>query len=297
MKYSRIILFYVIAAVMTVYVRTAQLLYLTEAESGFFYADSRAIAAVLSLFMVIATSVSVGLSTQTRRTAQGAPKKSIPLSVAALLLSGATLYDVLFVEYVTNQTLFVMLTDLFGILSSMALLLFAVRPFVKMLDKIHKLFYIVLPLYFMFKLITVFTVYATVSVIAANVVTLLFLCAALLFFLFMLKLESGIAAGRSACALFPISIAASIISACAFIPQIVVLAAEKPELIHDDPQGIVLAAGFTVFCCTYMFALFSKKNIIKNHRGTKRLAVDTTYTEMSSQFVSFVPRDSHDIDD
>lgn len=282
---------------MTVYVRTAQLLYLTDAESGFFTADSKAIAAVLSLFMVVATSISVGLSTQTRRTAQGAPKKSVVLSASAFCLSFAMLYDVLFVEYVTNQTLFIMLTDLFGILSSLALLLFAIRPYIKVFDKINKLVYIVLPLFFMFKLITVFTVYATVSVIAANVVTLLFLCAALLFFLFLLKLECGIAAGRSACALFPISIASSIISACAFIPQIVLLATDNRHLLHDDPHSIVLAACFTLFCCTYMFSLFCKKNIVKNHRGTKRLAVDTTYTEMSSQFVSFVPRDSHDIDD
>ena len=286
MRYTRIVLFYVLCAVAVVYARLAQMQYLTEPVSGFFTADGTVAAFLLVGFMVLALGALVVLSLMTRRAPSVAPATSVILSVSALVLAVAVLYDVAFVSYITNALAFVMLTKLCGLLSAAALMLYALQNKISVLSRVSVMVYISLPLFFMFKLVSVFTVYATVSVIASNVITIAFLCSALLFFLYFVKIENSVMAGRSSYTIFPVGMVASIVSLCCVIPQVVLFCIGKSALVHDDPHGMVLALAFAFFCCVYIFSLYSRKNLVHHKRKTHPLAVDTTYHDMSSDFYS-----------
>ena len=292
MRYTRIVLFYVLCALAVVYARLAQMQYLTEPGSGFFTADGTIAAFLLVGFMVLALGALVVLSLMTRRAPSAAPAGSTLLSISAIVLSVAVLYDVTFVSYITNAFLFVALTKLCGLVSAASLLFYALRSKFAFLNRVSSLVYISLPLFFMFKLISIFTVYATVSVIASNVVTIAFLCSALLFFLYFVKIENSVMAGRSSYAIFPVGMIASIISLCCFVPHVVLFYIGKGSLVHDNPHGMVLAAAFAFFCCVYIFSLYSRKNLVHHKRKTHPLAVDTTYHDMSSHFYSgIMPED------
>lgn len=286
MRYTRIILFYVLCALAVVYARLAQMQYLTEPSSGFFTADGTIAAFLIVGFMVLALGALVALSLMTRRAPSVAPTSSVLLTVSSLVLAVAVLYDVTFVSYITNAFVFVALTKLCGILSAASLMLYALRDKIPVLGGISALVFISLPLFFMFKLISIFTVYATVSVIASNVITLAFLCSALLFFLYFVKIENSVMVGRSAYAIFPVGMVASIVAMCCVVPQAVLFVLGKNTLVHEDPHGMVLAAAFAFFCCVYIFSLYSRKNLVHHKRKTHPLAVDTTYHDMSSDFYS-----------
>ncbi len=284
MRYTRIILFYVLAAVAVIYARFAQMRYLTEEGSGFFTADGTIAAFALVGFMVIALAACAVISLMTRRAPSAAPADSKLLAVAALLLAVGILYDITFVNYITNAFVFVALTKLCGLLSAATLMIYALRGIIPLFKRVPQLVFISLPLFFMFKLISVFTVYATISVIASNVVTIVFLCSSLLFFLYLVKIENSVMAGRSSYAIFPVGMIASVAALCCVVPQAALYIEGKASLVHDDPNGMPLALTFAFFCCAYIFSLYSRKNLVHHKRKTHPLAVDTTYHDMSGDF-------------
>lgn len=295
MRYARIILFFVLAAVMSCYARTVQLLYLTDDKTGFFLADSRTIALLVSLFIFIVTAVAAGFSTQTRRSVRGAAKGNIYLTISSFLLSLALVYDVYFVEYQIPNRFAPLCTSLFGYISATVLIIFALSPYIRLFKQISKLIYIVLPVFFLFKLIAMFSQYATLSVVADNVIMLLALCATLMFFLFMLKLECKFLEGRNAAVFFPIAVVTSILSLVSSVPPCITLLVKDAEHLKPNQQSLVLMGAVFIFSTVYMFSVYNRrKTVIKKAGTTERLHIDQTYSQLNSQFISFVPRESED---
>lgn len=285
MKHARIVLFYIIAAIAVLYARTAQLLYLTEADSGFFKSDNTLAATAVTAFMVLATAATGFIAMMSRRAPKGAPELSPPLMVGYFVLAMAFIYESFFVDYVTNATLFVLLTRFFAFASAVSCLLFAFRPlFGTSLGKKISILTLCPVFFFLFKLVSVFTVYATISVIVSNVFYLLFLCFALLFFLLFTKTECNIEPTRSMISIFPISLVTSIVSLCCVIPQCITLLLGKSNLVHDNPHDFVCCLAVAVFSIIYSMSLYSKKNLANRKRKTHPLKVGETYKDLSSQF-------------
>ncbi len=252
----RVCLFYVAAALMSVYARCAQILYLTEENSGFFQNESRSLAVALSVFIVLAVAASAAVAFFDNRTPKRCEKNDALSVLSSVLLALAFLYEFLFMKYVTDSTLFVVLTNIFALLSAVSLLLLPLRTRFGGFSKYFALLYAAPLLFFLFKLICVFTVYSTVSVIAANVFYLAFLSAALVFFLYIAKLENGIEVKPAA--LLPLGIICSISAFCCFVPQLIAFALSKPTLVHANPHGLFLSAAVALYSTVYSFRMFKK---------------------------------------
>lgn len=280
-------MFYIIATIAVLYARTSQLLYLTETDSGFFKSDNILAATAVTVFIVLATAATGFVAMMSRRAPKGAPELSPPLLVGYLALAVAFVYESLFVDYVTNAALFVLLTKFFAVASALGCLLFAFRPlFGDAVQKKLSIFSLCPVFFFLFKLVSVFTVYATISVIISNVFYLLFLCSSLLFFLLFAKTECEIEPIRSMIALFPISLVTSIISLCCVVPQCIMLLLEKNNLVHDNPHDFVCCLAVAVFSIIYSMSLYSKNNLANRKRKTHPLKVNESYKDLSSQFIT-----------
>ncbi len=286
MKFSRIVFFLTLASLSAVYARIAQLLYLTEEKTGFFLPDSKTAAVALSAFIMIVICAAASMTCFTRRNPAGAPDKALLPRIGAAVLGLACLYEAAFVDYLSGATLVILLTRLSAVAAAASLALYIARFYVASLAKVHKLFYLPILIFFAMKLVCTFTVYATVSVIADNVFHIAFMCFALIFMLTLLKIENGIMFGRSAYRLFPLAAITFILGACCSVPQAALLALGKASLVHSEIDSLLLPAATAVFAMGYVLALYGKKNIVRRKRNTPRLESNTSYHEMSGQFVS-----------
>lgn len=286
MKFSRIVFFLALASLSAIYARITQLLYLTEEKTGFFLPDNKTVAIALSAFIMVVICAAAIMTCFTRRNPAGAPDKSLLSRIGAAVLAVACLYEAIFVNYLSGATMVILLTRLSAVAASAALSLYVARFYVPAAQKLHKLFYLPILVFFVMKLICTFTVYATVSVIADNVFHIAFMCFALIFMLTLLKLENGIMFGRSAYRLFPLAAITFILGTCCSIPQAVLLVLGKSALVHIETDSLLLPAATAFFAMSYTLALYGKKNIVRRKRNTPKLESNTSYHEMSGQFVS-----------
>ncbi len=256
MKHTRVVLFYIAAAVMAVYARCAQILYLTEETSGFFKSESHSLALALSVFIIMAALSAAAVAFFDERQPRRIDNPSPLLFWAGIPLAVAFLYEFLFVKYVTDNALFIILTNIFAVLSALSMILLPVQKIFPQYKKFFCVLYTFPLLFFLFKLICVFTVYSTVSVIASNVFYLAFLSAALVFFLLVAKLENGLPV-RSAL-LLPVGIICSIFSLCCFVPQIIAFALSAQSYVHDNIHGVFLCGAVAIYSTVYTFSLYKK---------------------------------------
>ncbi|MBQ1230936.1 MAG: hypothetical protein IIW16_04500 [Clostridia bacterium] len=256
MKHTRVSLFYVAAAIMAVYARCAQILYLTEEKSGFFKSESHTLAVALTVFIVLAALCSAAVAFFDLRQPKREENPSALLSIAGIPLALSFLYEVLFMEYVTDSVIFVTLTNIFAVLSAVSFCIMPLKKVFHDYKKIFSLLYIFPLLFFLFKLICVFTVYSTVSVIASNVFYLAFLSSALLFFLYVAKLENGIP--LKSALLLPVGIICSMFALCCFVPQVIAFGMSAENLVHDNPHGLALCGATAIYSIVYTFSLYKK---------------------------------------
>ncbi len=286
MKYTRIMFFLVLATVATAYARFAQLYYLTEPGTGFFKSDSNVIALALSVFIVLAAIACAVMTIFTRRKPAGTPEKSVAPRIGAVILAAASVADLYLVRYVSSAGFLIILTRIFAIISALSLLFYILRFYSKPINRISRLAYLPIVIFFALKLVTTFTVYAGISAISENVFYIAFLCCALVFMLYFLKLENEISSGRTAYRLFPLGVVTFIAGVLCCVPQAVLLLLGKETLIHNTLGTLIFPAATAVFALCYTLALYSKKNIVRHKRNTPKLEVDASYHELNSQFIS-----------
>lgn len=285
MKHTRIIFFYIVTALAAVYARTAQILYLTEEGSGFFTPDGRPAAIVLTIFIVLAVAAACFVSFLSKRTPKKPPEESVAVTVAHIVLAVACLFEALVVRYTTGAVIFVMVTRVLALLSALCLLIKAFGRFLKLGASAIKLTLVLPVAFLLMKTVSVFTVYASVSVIATNVFYLAFLAGAVIYMLLLAKFENGIMPRRSSYALFPAMIFTTIAAACCVLPYIAVLFSGRTALLHDSPENFVLCLAVAVFVNIYTFATYHRSNLLRRRVKTRRLQVEDTYTRLGNQFL------------
>ena len=285
MKHTRIIFFYIIAALAAVYARTAQVLYLTEEGSGFFTAEGKNAAIALTVFIVLATAAACFVSFLSKRTPKKPPEYNNAIIIAYVLLALAFVFEGVFVTYATSAVLFVAATRVFAVVSAFCILLKAFGKHVKNGTEALKLTLVLPVVFLVFKTVSVFTVYASISVIAGNVFYLAFLAGATVFFLLLAKFENGVMPRRSSYALFPATVFVTVSAACCVIPFASALVLGQRDLLHEDPENFVLCIALAVFANVYTFTTYNRKNLLKRRQKTRKLEVEDTYTVLGNQFL------------
>lgn len=269
MKHAGIILFYVVAVIAAVYARTVQILYLTEENSGLFIPGAESAAIALAVFIVLAVAAACFISCLSARVPKGSPKGTPVISAAYVLFAAACLFECLCVDYYAASYFLAMLTRLFAALSSLCLLLGAFsKRFVSANGAVRTV--LLVPVAFLLlKLVSVFTAYAAVSVVASNVFYLAFLAGATVYMLLMAKFENGITPRRSSYSLLPATVFVTAAACCCVVPWIITAMLGRSELLHDRPDSLVLCAAFAVFANVYTFSVYRRENLLEEDAASE----------------------------
>ncbi len=258
MKHSRVLWFFLVSLVMTLYARTVQIMYLTEESSGFFYSSNMTEALLLCGFIAVFVIAPAAVAAFVSKKPSDMPIPNFWLSASYVLLAGATLYEALFVKHSTENNVISVLSVGFAALSALCLLLQTIRPFFSGVDNFFALSFVFPVLFLLFKLCSTFMVYATVSVIASNVFYLMFLCAALIFFFAVAKQQNAVSQNRPR-RILPFAFATCTLGLCCVVPQSIAFLFGKTEFSHDNPQNFVLCTAISVFAIVYSFSLYKKE--------------------------------------
>ena len=285
MKHTRIVLFYILALVVSVYARTVQVLYLTEPKTGFFMEGNRELAFLLCGVIALSVIASAVISNFSKRTPKGVPKKSPALTVSGVLLSLSFLYEAALGTALSSLHVFSVLCRVFAAISFFGTLLWVVSLYSSKTVPALKLFWLAPVGFLFFKIFGAFSLYSSLALIADYIFYLFFLCSTLSFFTLLANLENGYQARNSSFKLFPAAVCCSVGAALCFVPQFVLLLLGR-EPSHLPLSTLPLTLAVFIFSLIYVFGVYKKNNIVRHHRKTHSLKVSETYDDLGDQFLT-----------
>ena len=171
MKTKNLLFFSLGIAVICALIRTATILYTTESTTGFFISRLSGLGIFLSVAIFLLTLVAVIFSVLNKKTANVDFKVS-KLSGAASFVCGIVtlLYPLLYKDVNSLIPWQNNLTAAFSLLAGLWFLLFGVSAFIDI--KIPPLFCAVPLLYYLMRLVLVFTAFSTSALVAEHVFSL-----------------------------------------------------------------------------------------------------------------------------
>ncbi len=251
MKIKNLAIFSICISVLCTAVRTVSLLYVTEANTGFFKSKLSGMGIFLSLTVFALWAVAVSFAFTAKE------KPNVPYSPGAaagilMIIFGITVIVTLFTGsgrvYTAGwQKAAECIT---GILAGGWFVAFGASAFKKL--NIPPICAVFPCLYFVIRLIVVFTDFSTTALVGEHVFSLSYHCFVMIFALFLGRLSAGFAGKKHKLLFFPVAISALIFTATSVFSRIIVTALGKKQLIHGElPVDIVGVA----FCIVLVFII------------------------------------------
>ncbi len=200
-------------------VRVIQILSITEGDTGFFKKGYHALGLAASLFVFFITFAAAMYACFTPKRKITPHKTTFYLAISEFLLAAAILYEAIISQIGSNVPDWqLFLQMIFGLLSAGVFAMDGISFFTeKKVSPILSVFHI---LFWLVRVIVVFSSYITVSVVAENVFELSALCLSLLFFLNISKFQNGVGKLNSR-GLTALGIATFIMCVTYSVPQII----------------------------------------------------------------------------
>ena len=259
MHHKRILLFYGASLFVALLIRTMQLLFVIEPDTGFFYREYQTVGQWMTVFLIAALFFTAFLACFHRRRPSGPPVPNRLLGVVSILSGLTMVYEVLFSDFsrlLSGATLTVEL--ILAVLAATALIWYGMTAFLKVQFQPNVL---LLPVLFAFvRLAIAFASYTSLSNIADNLYDTAMMCAVLLLFLYVAKVSAGVDFARSAARLLPIALLASqLCFLCAIPPAIATLLRGSP-LKHGTTTAFLADFMLGLFALCYVLELYRKSN-------------------------------------
>lgn len=191
MKFKKLLLFFYIALPASVLMRLIQLGFTVERKTGFFTAEHGKFGIYLLLMITVACASTAILSFTTHRSPERPPKKSRPLAAAAFSAAAVTAAEVFSETF--SGTVPAWQTSVLTLAGIAAFVFFIVFGLSLISDFSFPPIASAIPVvYFIARIICVFTSVSSLALISDNLLMLAAYCALLLFFLFFGKLYNGL---------------------------------------------------------------------------------------------------------
>ena len=251
---------YIIFAVATlsgVAVRTAMLLFTIDSYNGFIKTEYASAAIAICVFLVTAAVVIFLTSFLVRTETEITPTISgIPFTVGAVALAVAAVYETFFSDLVPRQVgLQNTLQYITTIIAAGCLLYIAVC---KITGRVFPPYLSIGPIiYWMMRLVTVFTGFSTISTISDTLIETASMCFTLLVLLFYAKIECGQPV-KSYRIYYSIALVNGFICALGSIPRIIadIFAVEQAVHLNTIPTFTSLATG--TFSVLFAYSLIKQ---------------------------------------
>lgn len=270
MKYKKIVLFFCVALPLSVLLRTLQLFFTVETETGFFKSEYKTVGFYL-LVIIIAACASLAIICFTgHRRPEHPPETNIFLALSSILAAlgvAAGVYDTRLTGVVTPwQSVLLTLT---GVMAAVYFILFAISGFAKI--KLSPLLSVLPPLYFIMKTISSFTAISSLALISDNILILSSLCVMLIFFINFGKLYNGIDTEQNFRKLMASGLVSAVLCFTQGIPHIIINLVTDNGYLHTSNAANFSVLSFGIFIAVFTFSHFSANNIkvVCSHEAIK----------------------------
>lgn len=271
MKYKKILLFFGVTLPLSVLLRTLEIFFTVETDTGFFKNEYKTVGIYL-LVLIIAVAASLAVICFTgHRNPEHPPKTNSFMSAAAILVAfsiGAELYNESYSGTVMVWQLgLLMLT---GVAAAVYFILYGVSGFVSF--KLPALTSVIPVIYLVMRIICSFTSISSLALISDNVLLLAAYCLLLLFFLSFGKLYCGIGTENEFRKLMAWGLTATVLCFTQAVPHIIINLATNNGYQHTSNTANFSLLMFGVFAAAFVFSHFSASNTLEG--GTQNGDVD-----------------------
>ncbi len=248
-----------VGTVCAVVLRILQIVFMTEAKTGFFIKGFGVIgnAVTAAIILIIAVCTIYGATYKEKQVQKAVITK--PFGIVHFVLAIAIVYESLFSTISANtQAWKILLQMVFGLSAALVFALQGYRAYTG--EDSSRALSVVYILFWLVRLIITFSTYISASVLAETVFELLALCTALVFFFNSSALENGVSEERRKKVLLPSAIAAILSGAVYSVSQAIIILSGKSQLLHTQNASLITNAVLTVYVLFYVVLSFRKPN-------------------------------------
>lgn len=260
MKYKKILLFFGIALPASVLLRILQLMFTVDAKTGFFKTEYKEMGFYLLILILLCAAVTAALCFTSHRKPEHPPKKSLILAIAAFLTAGvigAEIFSESFAGTVMQwQTSLLMLA---GIASAVFFVIYGISLVSDF--KLPPISAAIPIIYFIVKIICVFTSVSSLALITDNVLMLAAYCGLLLFFLCFGKLYNNIDREYNFRKLQAAGFGSAILCLAQSVPHIVINILNGNNYQHTSNISNIALLIYGLFAAVFTLTFFSVKNV------------------------------------
>ena len=272
MKTKFIVLFASVLTFFAVILRSFQLLSFVEGNTGFFIPETERTGIILTAVIFVLLFVAFILTFTGRRQPSRIPSFNKLLSVCAVILGFAFLYEALALK-LPHRIPYVLkaITCVLGFAGGIVMIWYGLLGFIKNLPFRRGLLIITVCYSFM-RLVTSFVCYAPTARTADSVIDIFALCSVLVFFLYFAKIYCWIDMDKSCIRIFPFAVLSVGFCTVNTLPKLIMYLLGKPELVHSSPAFVVTDLALALFIGVFTYSLYRAKNLPVKHHTSKMMS-------------------------
>lgn len=259
MKYSKIMLFFDIALILSIIVRFLQIKYTIDFQSGFFIQNSAGIGYFMIGIILAVALISAIFAMTYYKDPEHPPKKGILLGIVSFLPATAILADFIAGKSQTAvlpwQSILLKLT---GLASVVFFILYGLGKFIKI--KLPPIATTIPCIYIIIRIITDFAGISSLAIITDYIFLILAYCVALLFFLNFAKLYNKVDTEQNFRKILATGLASSILCLSQSVSHFAINILSNGTYNHVSHISNFGLFSFGIFILAFVFTHFSKKN-------------------------------------
>lgn len=263
MQFKKILLFFLVALPLSVALRIFQIVYVIEAETGFFAQEFEAYGNAMTV-VIFAFSVAMAVfAFLSRREPIEPAKPNIVMSIGSLMFSFAVLYELAAETFPpVVKPWQVSMLNITGLLTAAYFILFAMKRFINL--PLPNGFTIIPTVYLVLRVICDFTAISSLALISDNLILMAVYSVSLLFMLNFAKFYNDAGSQNASRKLLASGLCAVILCATQSVPHILVNILADYKYNHTS-----MAANITVFCMGAFIAAFTFSNFLRKNTVRK----------------------------
>ncbi len=260
MKYRNILTVFIISLALSLGLRTYEIVALTDSASGFVENEFISLASILTGVIAFLALVVAICAYTVKRNPVKLPKTSVILSLTSFLCSFGILLDVANVYFSSGVPSWqATLVNVSGIISVVFFVCYGVTAFVSF--HLPRVLFIAPVIYWLFKLVCVFTSISSISLLTDYAFMMIAICATLLFMFEFSKIANKINLKSSYKKILATGLIASFFSFLTVIPPLLARAFGAVTVFREGSADAVVYLLSAVFIIVFIMNMFKGENL------------------------------------
>lgn len=274
MQFKKIIALFGASSILLVILRTVQLLTFVDASTGFTKSDRNS-STFSTLFTIIYLAIGAFIYYLAYYSCRRQPTKAPDYEKAPALPIGIFAFCVYFAlntarAFLNIRETICLIQAIFGILSIICILIYAI--YIRKNKVMPALLALTPAIYFIVTAIKVFLNFSKIATITENVIHIIFLCFAIIFFQLNAKIMTGITLRRACRLILPTGLITFMLSCILILPTFIISLIGKSNILHAKLDLFNLSYLLVgIYALIYTLSLYN----FKKSNNKKRVVVSS----------------------